>query len=153
MYRCVYNVCKYIHVCIVYSVCMYMYTMYVIISTCVDCVHVHICIQCTCTYMYAMHVSISRYMCTCISLFQAIWEWGDPDKGEWHPFERDTNIQIEEMYDSGSQWAELTLCIPSPMLLLLNLQDMKLVNSRTTTRYCLRRVDNSSNMTPVGGSM
>ncbi len=79
---------------------------------------------------------------------QAIWEWGDPSKDEWHPFERDTNIQIEEMYDCGSQWAELTLCIPSPMLLLLNLQDMKLVNSRTSTRYCLRRIDNSSNMTP-----
>ena len=102
-------------------------------------------------YMYVFNVC--KYMCTYVSLFQAIWEWGDPDKGEWHPFERDTNIQIEEMYDSGSQWAELTLCIPSPMLLLLNLQDMKLVNSRTTTRYCLRRVDNSSNMTPVGGSM
>ena len=79
-------------------------------------------------------------------LVQAIWEWGDPSKDEWHPFERDTNIQIEDMYDSGAQWAELTLRMPSPTLLLLNLQDMKLVNSRTQVRFCLRRIDNSANM-------
>ncbi|XP_019855382.1 PREDICTED: tyrosine-protein kinase Abl-like [Amphimedon queenslandica] len=76
----------------------------------------------------------------------AIWEWGDPSNDEWHPFERDTNIQIEDMYDSGSQWAELILCMPSPMLLLLNLQDMKLVNSKTQVRYSLRRFDNTANM-------
>jgi hypothetical protein len=76
----------------------------------------------------------------------AIWEWGDPSTDDWHPFERDTNIQIEDMYDSGSQWAELTLCIPSPTLLLLNLQDMKLVNSRTQVRHSLKRVDNTPNM-------
>ena len=81
---------------------------------------------------------------------QAIWEWGDPSNDEWHPFERETNIQIEEMYDSGSQWAELTLVLPSPMLFLLNLQDMKLVNSSTQVRYCLRRVDNSANMAAQG---
>lgn len=76
----------------------------------------------------------------------AIWEWGDPSKEEWHPFERDTNIQIEDMYDSGSQWAELTLCLPSPMPFLLDLHDMKLVNFRTAVRYSLRRVDNSANI-------
>ena len=50
------------------------------------------------------------------------------------------------MYDSGSQWAELTLCLPSPMPFLLDLHDMKLVNFRTAVRYSLRRVDNSANM-------
>ena len=55
------------------------------------------------------------------------------------------------MYDSGSQYAELTLCLPSPMLFLLNLQDMKLVNSSTALRYCLKRNDNSANIIPTGG--
>ncbi len=77
---------------------------------------------------------------------QAIWEWGDASMEEWHPFARDTNIQIEDMYDSGSQWAELTLCLPSPMPFLLDLHDMKLVNFRTAVRYSLRRVDNSANL-------
>lgn len=76
----------------------------------------------------------------------AIWEWGDGEKREWQPFERDTNIQIEEMYDSGSQWAELTLCLPSPMPFLLDLHDMKLVNFRTAVRYNLRRIDQSDSM-------
>lgn len=64
----------------------------------------------------------------------------------WHPFEKETNKQIEEMYDSGSQWAELTLCLPSPMPFLLDLHDMKLVNFRTAVRYYLRRIDNSDNV-------
>ena len=76
-----------------------------------------------------------------LSPSQAIWEWGDGEKREWQPFERDTNIQIEEMYDSGSQWAELTLCLPSPMPFLLDLHDMKLVNFRTAVRFNLRRID------------
>ena len=76
----------------------------------------------------------------------AIWEWGDTSKDQWHPFERDTNIQIEDMYYSGSQWAELTLCLPSPMPFLLDLHDMKLVNFRTAVRYNLRRIDNSDNI-------
>ena len=80
---------------------------------------------------------------------QAIWEWGDTVKGDWHPFERDTNIQIEDMYDSGSQWAELTLCLPSPMPFLLDLHDMKLVNFRTAVRYSLRRIDQSDSMEVV----
>ena len=50
------------------------------------------------------------------------------------------------MYDSGSQWAELTLCLPSPMPFLLDLHDMKLVNFRTAVRYNLRRIDNSDNL-------
>ena len=50
------------------------------------------------------------------------------------------------MYDSGSQWAELTLCLPSPMPFLLDLHDMKLVNFRTAVRYTLRRIDNSDNL-------
>ena len=57
------------------------------------------------------------------------------EKDLWYPFERDTNIQIEDMYDSGSQWAELTLCLPSPMPFLLDLHDMKLVNFRTAARW------------------
>ena len=77
---------------------------------------------------------------------QAIWEWGDAAKDQWHPFEKETNKQIEEMYDSGSQWAELTLCLPSPMPFLLDLHDMKLVNFRTAVRYNLRRIDNSDNL-------
>ena len=64
----------------------------------------------------------------------------------WHPFEKETNKQIEEMYDSGLQWAELTLCLPSPMPFLLDLHDMKLVNFRTAVRYNLRRIDNSDNL-------
>ncbi len=80
---------------------------------------------------------------------QAIWEWGDEGKSEWHPFARDTNIQIEDMYDNGSQWAELTLCLPSPMPFLLDLHDMKLVNFRTAVRFGLRRLDNSANMQDV----
>ena len=71
---------------------------------------------------------------------QAFWEWGNVDKDLWHPFERETNIQIEDMYDSGSQWAELTLCLPSPMPFLLDLHDMKLVNFRTAARWvCVER--------------
>ena len=72
---------------------------------------------------------------------QAFWEWSE-GSDFWHPFERETNIQIEDMYDSGSQWAELTLCLPSPMPFLLDLHDMKLVNFRTAVRYNLRRIDN-----------
>ena len=83
---------------------------------------------------------------------QAIWEWGDAGKKDWQPFERDTNIQIEEMYDSGSQWAELTLCFPSPMPFLLDLHDMKLVNFRTAVRYSLRRIDQSDSMQVVSKS-
>ena len=81
-----------------------------------------------------------------VNPLQAIWEWGDGEKREWQPFERDTNIQIEEMYDSGSQWAELTLCLPSPMPFLLDMHDMKLVNFRTAVRYNLRRIDQSDSM-------
>ncbi len=69
-----------------------------------------------------------------IFVVQAFWEWGNVEKDLWHPFERETNIQIEDMYDSGSQWAELTLCLPSPMPFLLDLHDMKLVNFRTAAR-------------------
>ena len=79
-------------------------------------------------------------------LLQALWEWGEESKDQWHTFERETNIQIEDMYDSGSQWVELTLCLPSPMPFLLDLHDMKLVNFRTAVRYNLRRIDNSENV-------
>lgn len=89
-----------------------------------------------------LRVCITNVNSLPFSLPQAIWEWGDQSKQVWHPFERDTNIQIEEMYDSGSQWAELTLCLPSPMPFLLDLHDMKLVNFRTAVRYSLRRIDN-----------
>lgn len=78
-----------------------------------------------------------------IHIAQAFWEWGE-ESNFWHPFERETNIQIEDMYDSGSQWAELTLCLPSPMPFLLDLHDMKLVNFRTAVRYNLRRIDNEN---------
>ena len=96
--------------------------------------------------MYVLHLSTSPSPSLSLLCLQAIWEWGDPAKGEWHPFERDTNTQIEDMYDNGSQWAELTLCLPSPMPFLLDLHDMKLVNFRTAVRYSLRRVDNSHNL-------
>ena len=56
------------------------------------------------------------------------------------------------MYDSGSQWAELTLCFPSPMPFLLDLHDMKLVNFRTAVRYSLRRIDQSDSMEVVSKS-
>ncbi|KAL5468995.1 hypothetical protein EMCRGX_G030158 [Ephydatia muelleri] len=74
----------------------------------------------------------------------AIWEWGDAEKGEWHPFERSINIQIEGMHDSGSQWLELTLCLPSPMPFLLDLHSMKMVNFRTAVKYNMRREINQN---------
>lgn len=109
----------------------------------------------SCTYMYMYCIIHATYVqCPVLqpSLLQAIWEWGDGDKRDWQPFDRDTNIQIEEMYDSGSQWAELTLCLPSPMPFLLDLHDMKLVNFRTAVRYSLRRIDQSDSMEVVSKS-
>ena len=97
--------------------------------------------------MVVVHVLFnSSSLLSLLFIVQAIWEWGDTTKDQWHPFEKETNKQIEEMYDSGSQWAELTLCLPSPMPFLLDLHDMKLVNFRTAVRYSLRRIDNSENL-------
>ena len=96
---------------------------------------------------YIHHFCLCVCLCVCVCSLQAIWEWGYPARKQWHPFERDINIQLEEMYDSGSQWVEMTLCLPSPMPFLLDLHDMKLVNFRTAAHYSLRRTDNSDNIT------
>ncbi|XP_065886126.1 fibroblast growth factor receptor 3-like isoform X2 [Dysidea avara] len=75
----------------------------------------------------------------------AIWEW-ESEGGVWHPYERDTNKQIEQLYQSDQgKWMQLTMCTPSPTSILLDLYHMRQVNPRTGARRTLRRNTSTAN--------
>ena len=73
-------------------------------------------------------------------LLQVIWEW-ESEGGIWHPYEREVNQQIEQLYQSSEgKWMQLTMCTPSPTSTLLDLHHMRQINPRTGARRTLRRI-------------
>ena len=61
------------------------------------------------------------------------------------PYITISSINIKNMHDSGSQWLELTLCLPS---FLLDLHSMKMINFRTAVKYIMRREINLNHTAP-----
>ena len=86
-----------------------------------------------------MHAHYTVSHCNNV-LLQVIWEW-ESEGGIWHPYEREVNQQIEQLYQSSEgKWMQLTMCTPSPTSTLLDLHHMRQINPRTGARRTLRRI-------------